>query len=150
MEAVTKVLIGVGVVAAAVTAVGIYEHVTATPAAAAPAAKAAAPPQNTSVATGQIPTTTPQAPSTAAQTASITPNGATVAVNGTLPGTPITIVLVGGGTFTDIGESGATVPSPVPTLPFFVYTTPDTSGTITLSWTDPSGNAHTSHVTYGP
>ena len=93
-------------------------------------------------------TTTPPTPSTNPQTAHLVAPGGNVSVTATLPGTPITIVIDGGGSFTDVAETGATTPSALPTLPFFVYTTPDASGTITLQWQDPSGNAYSSTVTY--
>ena len=97
---------------------------------------------------GQTPVTVNVPKSTNPQTAHLTPPGGNVAVTGTLAGTPITIVIDGGGTFTDVTETGATTPSALPTLAFFVYTTPDASGVITIQWQDTSGNPYSSTVTY--
>ena len=96
----------------------------------------------------QTPTVNPTPATTNPQTAHLTAPGGNVNVTGTLPGTPITIVIDGGGSFTDVTSSSATKPQALPTLPFFVFTTPDASGTVTLQWQDTSGNAYSSTVTY--
>ena len=87
-------------------------------------------------------------PTTNPQTVHLTPGNLTQTVNGAAVGAPLTIVIDGGGTFTDVGDSNATVPTALPTLPFFVFTTPALDGVLTLQWTDVNGNAYTSTVNY--
>jgi len=106
------------------------------------------------------------APSTAPQTAHLTPPSPAggigqVNITGAAPGTPITVVIDGGGSFSyvnstnvDPGTGGYTQTSgfpmqPPPSLPWFVYTTPASAGVIDILWADSSGTKYHSQVRYG-
>lgn len=110
---------------------------------------------------GVTPTSPAPAPaaSTAQQTATLTSGGGDVYVTGTLPGTPIVVVLSGGGTFTGIdaqeyGPNATEVETAgyplqtLPPLPWWTFTTPAASGVLLIDWTDASGNPQTTSLTY--